>query len=834
MENPSPKPRRRKGKPYTNWPLRYKKDGYDDLRRSFLSNLEYNLSKDEFTYTLHDQFLSLAYTLRERLIEEWILTQQHYHRQNVKRVNYLSMEFLPGRLLHDTINNLNVGKPCTSLLRDLGLSFDDIIDQESDAGLGNGGLGRLAACFLDSLATLEYPAIGYGIRYEFGIFRQTIRNFCQQELPEEWLQNVNPWEIKRPEYRVRVQFFGKVNRTGSGLRQPSQWIDTDDVFAVPFDTPVPGYRNNTVNTLRLWSAHASTEFNLDYFNRGDYIGACHEKLVDENISKVLYPNDGTLAGKELRLKQEFFFSSASLQDIIRRFRADNGDWNAFPEKAAIHLNETHPAIAIPELMRLFIDIHHLDWDTAWSITARTFAYTNHTLMPEALEKWSVDLLRRLLPRHMEIIYEINRQFLDEVGSRFHEDDGMKSRMSIIEEGPEKYVRMAYLAVIGSYSVNGVAKLHSQLVKERLMPDFARYWPGKFNNKTNGITQRRWLNKANRPLSALISDSIGTEWIKNLEELRKLEPFAEDSEFQKKWTAVKLLNKRHCASFLLKTEGLTLDPDTIFDVQVKRIHEYKRQLLNILRCVSLYTDIRDGATDVEPLTVIFAGKAAPAYRAAKSIIELINRVAFTVNNDGRAGRLLKIHFIPNYRVSLAEYIIPASDISEQISTAGTEASGTGNMKFALNGAVTIGTMDGANIEIREEVGKENILIFGLTRKEVEEVKRRGYDPLKYYEKSTRLKNAVELIQSGFFCPEDPHRFDPIIQSLLYEGDTFMVCADFDSYCQCHRNLVSLYQDRNRWAGMSILNVARMGTFSSDRTIREYAEEIWKLKPVSIPA
>lgn len=824
---------KKNGKPYANWPLRFKKNKSPDLRRSFLSNLEYNLSKDEYTFTSYDQFLSLAYTIRDRLVEDWIITQQQYHRQNVKRLNYLSMEYLPGRLLEDTINNLHIKNDCLTMLKDLGLCFEDIINQEYDAGLGNGGLGRLAACFMDSLATLEYPSIGYGIRYEFGIFKQIIQDNRQHEVPEEWLQDGNPWEIRRPEYRTRVKFLGEIKSINGEKRQVSQWINTDDVFAIPYDTPVSGFNNNTVNTLRLWSAHATNEFNLDYFNRGDYAGACHDKLVSENISKVLYPHDGTLAGKELRLKQEYFFSSASLQDIIRRFKSDNTTWENFPEKVAIHLNETHPAIAIPELMRLFVDIHGLDWDTAWDITTQTFAYTNHTLMPEALEKWPVSLIQRLLPRHMQIIFEINQQFLDEIALRYPNDNEKINRMSIIEEGPEKFVRMAYLAIIGSHAVNGVAQLHSKLLKENLMPDFSEFWPQKFNNKTNGITPRRWLLKANEPLAEIISSVIGREWIKDLRKLKKLEDYCNDENFQEQWLSVKKNNKIQCSNMLRTSNNITLDPTMVFDVQVKRIHEYKRQLMNILHCIAQYNDLRkDPGLKLTPRTVLFAGKAAPGYYMAKLIIELINLVAQKINSDPESRGLLKIHFIPNYRVSLAEYVIPAADISQQISTAGTEASGTGNMKFALNGAITIGTLDGANIEMMEEIGSENMYIFGLKSEEVNEIKHKGYNPYEYYEKSQRLKTALDLITTGYFSPEDPHRFDPIRQALLHKGDPFLICADFDSYCQCHADLINVYQDKKAWARMSILNVANMGKFSSDRTIGEYAENIWQLKSVLI--
>ncbi len=816
------------------WSIHFKGMKEKDIWRGFLNNLEYNIAKDEYTLTQHDQFLSLAYTIRERLIERWILTQQTYHKQNVKRLYYLSLEFLLGRLLADNVLNLDLNEECTKAMKKLGLDYEQIRDSEPDAGLGNGGLGRLAACFLDSMATLELPAIGYGIRYEFGIFKQQIQNGAQRELPEEWLQFGNPWEIERPEYRIAIKFYGKTHRTaGPTSKNPTQWVDTDTVLAIPYDTPVPGFHNNTVNTLRLWASRSALEFNLDNFNSGDYIGACHSKMMSENISKVLYPNDSNHSGKELRLKQQHFFTSASLQDIIRRYRAHNETFAEFSEKVAIQLNDTHPAISIAELMRLLVDEHNLGWDEAWDIVRKTFAYTNHTLMPEALEKWSVSLMTNLLPRHMEIIYEINKDFLDEVIRRFPGDTDRLRRMSFIEEGPEPQVRMAHLAIVGSHSVNGVAALHTELLISGLFKDFCDMWPTRFNNKTNGITPRRWLYKANPALSTLITTTVGGEWVSDLGKLSTLAPHASDPSLQKQWQMAKVSAKKSFALKLKEWQGVDVPIDFLYDVQVKRIHEYKRQLLNALHVISLYNGIRSGKiVNPVPRVVLFGGKAAPGYYMAKLIIKFINNIAEIVNHDKKTSDALRVHFLGNYRVSLAEYVIPAADLSEQISTAGTEASGTGNMKFALNGALTIGTMDGANIEISEEVGEENMFIFGLRTNEVENLRRSGYHPWNYYRQCEELRQVMDMIRGGYFDLDQPGLFMPLYNTLLDGGDRYMIMADFASYLECQNKVSQTYKDQALWTSMAIKNVANMGKFSSDRTIAEYNRDIWHVPQVKI--
>jgi len=816
-----------------DWATHYKGMDAESIRRSFLINLEYHIAKDKFTFTPYDGYLSLAYAVRGRLIERWITTQQKYYAVDAKRICYLSLEFLMGRLLGNNVMNLGLKSACTAAMHDIGLDYEDIEDQEVDAGLGNGGLGRLAACFLDSMATMELPAIGYGIRYEFGIFTQKIVNGYQKELPEHWLENVNPWEIERPEYKFRVKFYGRVDyETGEDGNESARWIDTDDVVAVPYDTPIPGFNNNTVNTLRLWSARAAAELDLERFQEGDYIAACENKLNSENISKVLYPNDSNHSGRELRLKQQYFITSASLQDILRRYLKHHNDFNDFPRKNAVQLNDTHPAIAIAELMRLLVDEYTLPWNKAWNIVVKTFAYTNHTLMPEALEKWPVSLMKALLPRHMDIIYTINSRFLRQVSYKYPGDTERRRRMSLIEEGEEPMVRMAYLAIVGSHSVNGVADLHTKLLTNGLVRDFYELWPEKFNNKTNGITQRRWLYKANGPLSTLITSRIGNGWIKNLHDLKNLEQYAQDQGFQEEWRAVKYTCKKRLAEKLKIWEGINVSVDSLFDVQIKRIHEYKRQLLNILHCIYLYNELKAGNCEhVVPRTVLFSGKAAPGYYMAKLIIKFINNVASVINNDSETKEFLQIHFMPNYRVSLAEYLIPAADLSEQISTAGTEASGTGNMKFALNGALTIGTMDGATIEMCEQIGEENMFIFGLRANDVEKLKADGYVPYDYYKKSEPLRKVIDLINVNFFNPEKPDLFKPLIDSLL-NNDRYLVCADFDAYRSCHRKAVEIYRDQSGWSEMAIRNVANMGRFSSDRTVQQYADEIWRVKPVHV--
>lgn len=820
---------------FSKWHIHFKGMESDDIRKGILNNLEYSIAKDKYTLTPYDQFMSLSYTVRERLIERWIASHQQYHKENVKRIYYLSMEFLLGRLLSDNIVNLGLTDACTKATKDLDLQIEEIYDQEHDAGLGNGGLGRLAACFLESMASLELPAVGYGIRYDFGIFNQKIVNGYQQELPELWLQYRNPWEIEKPEYKVTIKYFGKtMYYTDTKGNNRISWVDTEDIIALPYDIPIPGFKVNTVNTLRLWSARAADEFNLQYFNNGDYIGACHDKINSESISKVLYPNDNNISGKELRLKQQYFFSSASLQDIIRRFCSGNLDFVNFPEKVAIQLNDTHPAIAIAELMRLLLDEYFLPWDKAWEIVTKTFAYTNHTLMPEALEKWPVSLMRHLLPRLMEIIFEINAHFLRLVSYKFPADTDRLRRMSLIEEGSEPQVRMAYLAIVGSHSVNGVSQLHTELLQNGLVKDFYTMWPEKFNNKTNGVTQRRWLYKSNRTLSNLISSKIGSSWVQNLFELKKLEPFAEDPDFRNAWAAAKQSSKMLFAQKMHTWEGLVLDTSMFYDVQVKRIHEYKRQILKLLHCITIYNRLKSGQiSNTVPRTVLFAGKAAPGYFMAKLIIKFINNVAGVINNDPDMKDLLKVHFLPNYRVTLAEYIIPAADLSEQISTAGTEASGTGNMKFALNGALTIGTMDGANIEMLNAVGNDNMFIFGLLTNEVAKMQSEGYNPWSYYNSDTELKRAMDLIISGFFSPEEPNLFNPIVDTLLKHGDRYMIMADYRSYIDCQDNIDTIYRETpDIWIKKSIYNVANMGFFSSDRTIAEYTKDIWDVNQVKV--
>jgi starch phosphorylase len=751
-------------------------------------------------------------------------------------VYYLSLEFLIGRALGNSLINLELEENCRQAMDELGMKLEELAEVESDAGLGNGGLGRLAACFLDSMATLELPAYGYGIRYEYGIFFQRFKDGYQIESPENWLRYENPWEIPRPEYLYPVDFYGRVHQyTGADGSLRVEWVDTQQLMAMAYDMPIPGYRNNTVNNLRLWAAKATREFDLSFFNEGDYIKAVENKQQSETISKVLYPSDNLYQGKELRLKQQYFFVSATLQDAVRRYIKTHNSFDNFADKVVMQLNDTHPAIAIPELMRILLDIDGMAWNDAWDITVKTFAYTNHTILPEALERWPVSLLERVLPRHMQIIYEINRRFLDQVARRFPNDSdrSRQQRMSLIEEGPEKKVRMAHLAIVGSHSINGVAALHSNLLVTQLFKDFYEFFPERFNNKTNGITQRRWLKKCNPRLASLITKSIGDGWVVRLDELKKLIPLADDAAFREDWQKVKAANKREFADYVAQNNGTRLNLDSIFDFQVKRIHEYKRQLLNALHIIALYNRIkRNPAGQFVPRTKFFGGKAAPGYYMAKLIIKLINSIAEVVNKDPAIGDRLKVVFLENYNVSLAERIFPAADLSEQISTAGTEASGTGNMKFALNGALTIGTLDGANVEIKEEVGDDNIFIFGLTTPEVFSLKQAGYKPLDYYQRDQELKQAIDMITSGFFSPGNHDLFAPIVQSLLHV-DHYLLLADFAAYIRCQEEQVcELYQRPDRWTKKAILNVANMGKFSSDRTIRQYAEEIWDVQPIPV--
>jgi len=807
----------------------------DAIKKSFGIHMEYSLAKDEYTATPYDCYSSLALSTRDRLMERWINTQQTYYNRRAKRVYYLSLEFLIGRTLGNSLVNLGLRDEAERAMRELGYSLEELREKEWDAGLGNGGLGRLAACFMDSLATLEYPAMGYGIRYDYGIFFQSIRDGWQVETPDNWLRLGNVWEFPRPEFTYLVRFYGRVEPRGDGSgAERRRWVDAEEIVAVAYDTPVPGYRNNTVNNLRLWSAKSTREFDLNYFNDGDYIKAVAAKSVSENITKVLYPNDNVFEGKELRLKQEYFFVSATIQDIVRRYKKTEGsDFRAFPDQVAIQLNDTHPAIAIAELMRVLVDLEGLAWDEAWDISVKTFGYTNHTILPEALEKWPVALLGRVLPRHLEIIYEINSRFLAEVARRFPGDERMIRDLSLVEEGPERRVRMANLAIVGSHSLNGVAALHTEILKERVFRDFHALWPERFNNKTNGITQRRWLKLCNPELAGLISSRIGDGWVTNLDELRRLEPLAEDAGFRAEWRAVKRARKEFLARYVRAHLNVEVNVDSLFDIQVKRIHEYKRQLLNVLHVITLYNRIRDDPLAcIAPRTVFFAGKAAPGYHMAKLVIKLINSVAETVNSDPLARGKLAVHFLRNYAVSNAEKIIPAADLSEQISTAGTEASGTGNMKFALNGALTIGTLDGANVEIREEVGDENIFIFGLDSRGVSDLKARGYDPVSFYRADPELRRVIDQIGGGFFSKGDPDLFRPVADALLRNGDHYLLLADYRSYVDCQSRVSETFRDPEKWARMSILNTARMGKFSTDRTITEYAREIWGIKPVRI--
>lgn len=799
----------------------------DTLRRHFVNHVRHMQGKDPRIATQLDHFMATARTIRDRLADRWTRTVERQVREQPKRVYYLSMEFLLGRLLEDAMVNLGVVDEMKESLSQLGIDLSDVVEQEHDAGLGNGGLGRLAACFLDSMATLGIPGMGYGIRYEYGIFAQDIVRGEQTERPDPWLRYGNAWEFERPERRYAVHFGGRViHYTAPTGRVLHEWVDTHQVLAVAYDTPVPGFDNDHVNTLRLWSAKATQAFDIEYFNRGDYIKAVEQKAQTESISRVLYPNDSQLAGKELRLKQEYFLVSATLQDALARHLARHDSPVNLAQFAVFQLNDTHPALAVAELMRLLVDRHQLDWDVAWNVTSRCFAYTNHTILPEALERWPVWMMERLLPRHLQIIYTLNEKFLAEVRGRHPGDDARVRRMSLIEEGPERQVRMANLAIVGSQRVNGVSELHSRLIRENLFRDFAEFYPGKFTNQTNGVTPRRWLAKCNPELSALITKHVGDGWQTDLMRLAKLEPLASDAAFQDAWRAIKRHNKERLARWLRRAHGLELDPTHLVDTQIKRIHEYKRQLLNVLHIVALYQRYRaQPQLDAVPRTFVFAGKAAPGYAMAKRIVHLINAVAERVNADPLTRDRLRVLFVPNYGVSQAELLIPASDVSEQISTAGMEASGTGNMKFALNGALTIGTLDGANIEIKDAVGQENIFIFGLTVEEVEAQKREGYDPWRVYHADGELRAAIDAITSGLFSPDEPHRFAPVMESLLSGGDPYLVLADFRAYARTHQTLEQVYLDQNEWTRRAILNVARMGFFSSDRTIASYAREIW---------
>ena len=819
---------------FKKWGIFHKSYEAAGILNDFANHIEYSRSKDQYTATPKDLYFSLSLTARDRLVEQWIKTQQVYHQKNVKRVYYLSAEYLMGRALVNNLINLDIYDQTCEAMDKINIDIERLIDQEPDAGLGNGGLGRLAACFLDSMATLMIPAVGYGIRYEYGIFEQEIRNLAQYECPDEWLKYGNPWEIERPEYSFIVKFFGKVSEDwGPGGTTIREWTDTKDVVGVAYDTPIAGYGNITVNTLRLWSAHATREFNLDFFQNGDYLKAVEQKNLSENISKVLYPNDSTFEGRELRLMQQYFFVSCSIQDIIRRYLINHKTFGEFPDKAAIQLNDTHPSLAIPELMRLLIDEHNVKWDRAWEITRKSCAYTNHTLLPEALEEWPVTMFERLLPRHLQIIRRINVMFRKRVSLKYPGDTDRLARVSIVTGDPNAKVRMAHLAMVGSHSTNGVAALHTRLLKKFILKDFDEIFPGRINNKTNGITPRRWLLAANPGLASLITEKIGRDWITDLDQLSRLEEFADDGEFMERFAAVKTANKERLAKLAGRITDFTIDPSSIYDVQIKRFHEYKRQLLNILHVMYSWLRLKE---DPEfkpcPRTYIFAGKAAPDYFISKLVISLVNHVAAMINDDSETGDILKVIFLPNYGVTLAEAIIPAADISEQISTAGYEASGTGNMKLALNGALTVGTLDGANIEIMEEVGEENIYIFGMNASEAR-LAAAEYDARRHLDADPILKKTIELLRSGFFSPQQKDLFRPLVDAIL-GNDRYLVLADFDSYHQAQKRACGEFPDRDLWNRKSLINVARSGKFSSDRTIMEYNRDIWHADRLVIPA
>ena len=800
------------------------------LQEDYTHHLRYTLAKDENTATARDRYLAFAYAIRDRITERWMDTQAEYHRQNAKYVYYLSLEFLIGRLLGNNVINLKADQLCRDALRAYDINWNALRDFETDAGLGNGGLGRLAACYLDSMSTLDLAAMGYGIRYDYGIFRQRIVDGQQVEEPDHWLKDGYPWEISRPEYAQTVAFGGHVEcaRSEDGsLRW--QWYPDVQVQGVPYDLPIVGY-NHAVNTLRLWSARALDEFDLADFNQGSYVEAVENKVLAENLTKVLYPNDNTMAGKELRLKQQYFFVACSLRDILRRFRQNNNDWNLLPQKAFIHLNETHPALVIPELMRILVDEVGMEWDRAWEITRSSTGYTNHTILPEALERWPVRMMESLLPRHLQIIYEINSRFLKELAVSLPADPDRIARMSLIDEHGERSVRMANMCIIGSASTNGVAKLHTEILKKSLFKDFYELTPEKFTNVTNGITPRRWLLKANPPLSQLITETIGPEWVTHLEDLRKLEHHGDSPEFLEAIAKIKTSNKHALARYVQDTLGVTLDCGTLFDVQVKRLHEYKRQLMLALYILMRYNRIVNDATyEPVPRTFIFAAKAAPGYWMAKLIIRFIHDLAAMINNDPRVRGLIKVVFLPDYRVSLAERIIPAAELSEQISLAGMEASGTGNMKFMMNGALTIGTFDGANVEINEQVGDENMFLFGMRAEDVQRL-RPTYNSRACAEKNPEISAALQLIKDGVLSPGEPLRYEQILRSLLDYNDYYMLLADLGSYAEAQDRVDATYRDPEKWNRMSLVNIARSGLFSSDRAVAEYARNIWHVAPV----
>ena len=803
------------------------------LKNAFLDDLFYVQGKFPALATKNDYYMALAFAVRDRMLQRWISTAAAYTKQASRTVAYLSAEFLMGPHLGNNLINLGIFDRVKECMTELGLDFEELLQQEEEPGLGNGGLGRLAACFIDSLATLEVPAVGYGIRYEFGIFHQEIVDGWQVEKTDKWLRFGNPWELVRPEWAVEVKLGGTTEQYTDERNRPRvRWVPHKTVIGVPYDTPILGYHTNTANTLRLWRSEAPESFDFAIFNSGDYYGAVNQKVASENLSKVLYPNDEQLRGKELRLEQQYFFVSCSLQDMLRILRKQKVPVDQFHVKFAVQLNDTHPAIAIAELMRLLVDEALLPWNEAWNVTGRTFAYTNHTLLPEALERWSLEVFGRVLPRHLQIIQVINAQFLEEVRMRFLGDEARIARLSLIDETGERYVRMAHLACVGSHAINGVAELHSELLKRDVLKDFYELWPHKFSNKTNGVTPRRWMVLSNPKLADLICGHIGTGWIKDLAQLKSLEPLADDPEFRARWREIKQHNKQQFAALALQRTGIAIDPKSIFDVLVKRIHEYKRQHLKVLHIVSLYHGIKSNpAIEVLPRTFIFGGKAAPGYHLAKLMIKLITAVGDVVNRDPDVRERLKVVFLPNFNVTNGQRVYPAADLSEQISTAGKEASGTGNMKFSMNGALTVGTLDGANIEIREEVGAENFFLFGLNAAEVYALKTQGYRPMDYYNANQGLRDVIDLIRSGYFSRGDTELFRPMIDGLLYH-DPYLLLADFRSYIECQAKVSAAFGDVEHWTRMSILNTARSGKFSSDRTIREYCAEIWGVKQVPI--
>jgi starch phosphorylase len=801
----------------------------EGLKEDFAWHLRYSLAKGDIRATERDQYTAFANAVRDRIVERWINTQEKYHHQNTKRVYYLSLEFLMGRLLGNNVINLKADQLCRDALKDYGIDWNDLRDHETDAGLGNGGLGRLAACYLDSMSTLNLAGMGYGLRYDYGIFRQKIVGGNQVEEPDRWLKDGYPWEMERPEYSQIVHFGGHVECSNVRGRQQWRWVAAEQVEGVPYDLPIVGYRD-AVNSLRLWSARAVDEFDLSDFNKGSYVEAVESKVLAENLTKVLYPNDNTMAGKELRLRQQYFFVACSLKDILRRYRELNKTWDALPEKVFVHLNETHPALVIPELMRILVDHEGVDWDKAWDLTRRSTGYTNHTILPEALEKWPVSMMERLLPRHLQIIYEINGRFLQEVSSLYPGDVQRLQRMSLIDENGERYVRMANLCIIGSSSTNGVAELHSQILKDSLFKDFYELYPEKFHNVTNGITPRRWLLKANPMLAQLITDSIGEDWVTNLDKLKELEKFAKDGGFLSSLAKIKKANKEQLSNWVMKDLGIKLDPHAIFDVQVKRLHEYKRQLLLALYIIIFYNRlVSDPKFDPQPRSFIFAAKAAPGYYMAKLIIRLIHGIAAVVNSNPKTRGKLSVAFLPDYRVSLAEKIMPAAEVSEQISLAGMEASGTGNMKFMMNGALTLGTYDGANVEINQEVGDENMFLFGLRTEDVAKL-RPSYSSKEYCRNNPEIKMALDMIKSNVFSVLEPGLFEPILRSLIDYNDYYMLLADLESYIAAQDRVDETYRNQKKWNRMSLVNIARSGRFSSDRAVMEYAKDIWNVTPV----